>query len=52
MKILGRLATAVVAIVAALWVAAEVLPRLLPIAAAIFGMVVIGRLVFFYTRRW
>jgi hypothetical protein len=33
-------------------VAAEVLPRLIVPAAVIFGMVVIGRLVWFHTQRW
>jgi hypothetical protein len=53
MKFAGQLA-AVLLLVMALWVAAGILPKLLPPAAAIFGMVVIGRIVFFLTRhdRW
>lgn len=54
MKALGQLAGVLVLILAALWVAAGVLPRLLLPAAFIFGMVIVGRIIFFLTRhdRW
>lgn len=51
MKYVGRITAAVVLVVAAMWVAAGIVPRLLPAAALIFAFVLIGRVVFFLTRR-
>ena len=51
MKLLGQLAAVLVVVVAALAAAASILPRLLLPAAAIFGMAVVGRIVFYLTRR-
>jgi hypothetical protein len=52
MKVLGQFAGLVILVVVAMWVAAGILPKLLPMAAIIFAFVVIGRVVWFYTRRW
>jgi hypothetical protein len=46
--VIGLLVAATVLLV----VAAEVVPRLIVPAAVIFGMAIIGRLVWFYTQRW
>jgi hypothetical protein len=53
-KALGNVASLLVLILASLWVAAELLPRLLLPAAAIVGLVILTRLIFFLTRhdRW
>jgi hypothetical protein len=51
MKIMAQAAMAALAFAAALLVAAQLLPKLLPAALAIFGMVIVGRLVFYLTRR-
>lgn len=50
MKLLGQVAAAFALILAALWVAASVLPKLLPTAAAIVGLVILTRLVFYFTH--
>jgi hypothetical protein len=52
MKIPGQLASLVILVVAGLWVAAAILPRLLLPAAVIVGLVILTRLIFFHTRRW
>jgi hypothetical protein len=52
MKQLDRLIGFLVVGTVALVVAAEILPRLIVPAAVLFGMAVIGRLVWFYTQRW
>jgi uncharacterized membrane protein len=52
MKILGQLASLAVLTLACLWAAAVILPRLLPTAGVIFALALIGRVVWFYTRRW
>ncbi len=51
MKTLGQLAGLVILVTVALVVAAYVLPALLLPAAVIFTFVLIGRVVFFLTRR-
>jgi hypothetical protein len=51
MKQLGQLTVSVVVVAVALQVVAGTVPRLLPAAAIIFTFVVIGRVVFFLTRR-
>jgi hypothetical protein len=52
MKLLSHITGLVIVVTVALWVAAGILPKLLPVAAAIFTMTVIGRLVWFWTQRW
>jgi hypothetical protein len=51
MKQLSRITTAAVLLVTAMWVAAGLVPRLLPAAALIFVCILLGRVVFFLTRR-
>jgi ABC-type cobalamin transport system permease subunit len=53
-KTLGQVAGVSVLIMASLWVAAELLPRLLLPTTAIVGLVILTRLIFFLTRydRW
>lgn len=47
-KLIGAL---LVAAVATCWMA-QVLPALMPYLAALFVMIVAGRVVWFYTSRW
>jgi hypothetical protein len=47
-RLIGFLVTGTVALV----VASYVLPRLVEPAIVLFGMAIIGRLVWFYTQRW
>jgi hypothetical protein len=52
MKHLDRLIGSLVVGTIALIVAADELPKLIVPATAIFGLVVIGRVVWFLTQRW
>jgi hypothetical protein len=52
MKTVGELAGLLVSVLVFLWAAAAILPKLLPTAAVIFAFALIGRAVWFYTRRW
>ena len=52
MKPVSHLAALLVVCTVTLIVAADELPKLIVPAAVIFGMAVIGRLVWFHTQRW
>lgn len=52
MKLVSHSAGLVIFFTVSLIVAADELPKLIVPAAVVFGMAVIGRLVWFHTRRW
>jgi hypothetical protein len=52
LTVISKCVTPVIVVTVGLIVAGEELPKLLVSATALFCFAVVGRLVWFYTRRW